>query len=141
MSVVFNENFSQTMRDCGRVWIHALAQGLAVHDLTVLQWAVLERVIEQSGRSQTELAHLVGSDAPSLVRVLDTLERQGWVERRPSEEDRRIKMVWLRNGVDARLEQVQADIRKVHEKAFSDLTETERAQWVDFTQRISRALA
>lgn len=140
MSVVFNENFSQTMRDCGRVWVHALAQTLAAHNMTVLQWAVLERVLEQPGRSQTELAHLVGTDAPSLVRVLDSLVQQGWVERRACEDDRRIKKVWPTQGVQSRVDAVLADIHLVHERAFSGLSEVERAQWLDFTQRISKAL-
>ena len=46
-------------------------------------------------RSQQEAAAVLGVDRTSMVALLDTLERQGIVERRPSEQDRRRNIIAL----------------------------------------------
>jgi DNA-binding MarR family transcriptional regulator len=49
-----------------------------------------------------ELADALGIDAPYLTLVVDDLERQGLVERRPHPTDRRVKLVVAtRRGKDA----------------------------------------
>ncbi|MGB0268219.1 MAG: MarR family winged helix-turn-helix transcriptional regulator, partial [Pseudomonadales bacterium] len=56
--------------------------------------AVLSYLITGAeGATQKELATLMGADAPTVVRVLDVLEQQGYVERRIREADRRSKTV------------------------------------------------
>lgn len=45
--------------------------------------------------SQRELAGYLGIEGPTLVSLLDRLTQDGWVERRESAADRRIKTVHL----------------------------------------------
>jgi MarR family transcriptional regulator, transcriptional regulator for hemolysin len=47
------------------------------------------------GITQRALAELMGIEGPSLVRLLDNLERGGLVERRPSPTDRRANTLHL----------------------------------------------
>jgi MarR family transcriptional regulator for hemolysin len=47
------------------------------------------------GLTQRALAELMGIEGPSLVRLLDNLERNGLVERRPSPTDRRANTLHL----------------------------------------------
>jgi DNA-binding MarR family transcriptional regulator len=51
------------------------------------------RRIARSPMSMGELAANLGIDAPYATLVVDELERQGFVERRPHPTDRRVKLV------------------------------------------------
>jgi len=53
------------------------------------------------GATQKELATLMGADAPTVVRVLDALEREGVVERRVRPADRRSKSVHFTKSGEA----------------------------------------
>lgn len=47
------------------------------------------------GVRQKELAEALGIQGPSLVRLLDALERRGMIERREQESDRRVRGIYL----------------------------------------------
>jgi len=69
---------------------------LRAYGLTEATWrplAYLGRLGE--GIRQKELAQALGIEGPSLVRLLDGLERRGLVERREDEEDRRAHGIYL----------------------------------------------
>jgi hypothetical protein len=49
--------------------------------LTRAQWLVLTRLYRRPGASQTELADMLEIDRASAGRMLDRMEKNGWVER------------------------------------------------------------
>ncbi|GAA2383765.1 MarR family winged helix-turn-helix transcriptional regulator [Nonomuraea africana] len=57
--------------------------------VTAEQWALLNRVWEQEGLSQVRLAELTFKDKPNVTRMVEVLERDGLIERRQDEGDRR----------------------------------------------------
>ena len=59
------------------------------HDLTAEQWTVLAAVWQRPGQSQAELARITGRDKPGVTRLVDGLERKGFVQRVLAEDDRR----------------------------------------------------
>ncbi|HZM25169.1 MAG TPA: MarR family transcriptional regulator [Anaerolineales bacterium] len=65
------------------------------YDVTPEQWAVLNRLWEQDGLSQVDLAERTFKDKPSTTRILNLLEKKRIVVRRPDETDRRILRVFL----------------------------------------------
>src|SRR6478735_8261461 len=50
------------------------------------------------GVRQKELATAMSIEGPSLVRLLDSLERRGFIERREDENDRRARGIHLTRG-------------------------------------------
>jgi DNA-binding MarR family transcriptional regulator len=58
-------------------------------------WSILSALEASDGRSQKNLAEACGIDAPTITRVLDRLETQGFVRRRRDSEDRRVVRVDL----------------------------------------------
>jgi MarR family transcriptional regulator for hemolysin len=78
-----------------RQWRALLDKQLASLGLTQSSGIALVYIAENQGFSQTELARLLAVETPSLVPVLDQLEKQGLIERRPSEQDRRQKALYL----------------------------------------------
>src|ERR1700754_4003022 len=108
--------------------------------LTRAQWLVLTRVYRRPGVSQTELAEMLEIDRASAGRMIDRMERNGWVERRPDRSDRRINRLHLTD--EAR--RVHADMWAIAEStvddALSPLSATEREQYSELTAKVKGRL-
>lgn len=65
------------------------------YDITPEQWAVLNRLWEEDGLSQVELAERTFKDKPGTTRILTLLEKKGVVVRRADESDGRVQRVFL----------------------------------------------
>jgi DNA-binding MarR family transcriptional regulator len=63
--------------------------------LSPREWAALSCLDEQYGRSQREVAELLGVDRTTMVALVDELETKGWVRRHPQPGDRRKNTVSL----------------------------------------------
>src|SRR4051812_26579538 len=69
---------------------------LRTFGLTDATWRPLAYVGRLGGGvRQKELATALGIEGPSLVRLLDSLERRGLIERREDESDRRARGIYL----------------------------------------------
>ncbi|HVZ55947.1 MAG TPA: MarR family transcriptional regulator [Chitinophagaceae bacterium] len=64
-------------------------------NLTIEQWSVLYHLWKEDGKSQQELCNATFRDKPSITRLVDNLERLNLVRRVPSEQDRRINLIYL----------------------------------------------
>jgi len=65
------------------------------YNITPEQWAVLNRLWEQEGLSQVELADKTFKDKPNVTRMLDVLEKRNFIFRQRDETDRRAFKVYL----------------------------------------------
>src|ERR1043165_4104286 len=74
----------------------AIDAELSSFGLTEATWRPLAYVGRLgAGVRQKELAAALGIEGPSLVRLLDSLERRGLIERREDESDRRARGIYL----------------------------------------------
>ena len=74
----------------------AVDMELRTFGLTEATWRPLVYVARLgAGVRQKELAIALGIEGPSLVRLLDSLERRGFIERREDESDRRARGIHL----------------------------------------------
>ena len=64
-------------------------------DITPEQWAVLIRLWERDGRAQSELSEATFRDAPTMSRIIDSMEARELLQRRPHPEDGRVRVVHL----------------------------------------------
>lgn len=69
--------------------IYYLNKELEKFNLTTEQWIVLLNLSKQNKISQKLLAEVSEKDQSTLTRILDILERKNFIERHPSETDRR----------------------------------------------------
>jgi MarR family transcriptional regulator for hemolysin len=100
-----------------RAFERALNEELTPHGITYRQWQVLGWLALEGELSQGELADKMQIEAPTLVRILDRMERDGWIERHPDESDRRKKFVRPTPRVEPIWEQILAAIRRVRARA------------------------
>lgn len=76
-----------------RAYERAMHQQLVPTGITHRQCQVLGWLAHEGVLSQVELADRMDIEPPTLVRVLDRMERDGWLAREPSETDRRVKLI------------------------------------------------
>ncbi|OWJ78541.1 MarR family transcriptional regulator [Haematobacter genomosp. 1] len=63
--------------------------------LTLSRARVLLRLSEGDGQTQSQLACKLEVEQPSMVGILDGLEKLGYIRREAQESDRRVKNVYL----------------------------------------------
>ena len=66
------------------------------HGMTRAQWILLIWLERQPGITQKELAEIIEVEPITVARLVDRLEKNGMVERRPDPRDRRIWRLHLR---------------------------------------------
>jgi len=100
----------------------ALNEELVPLGVTVRQWQVIACLILDEGMCQAELARRLRIEAPTLKGILDRMERDGWIERRPSPTDRRRNVVHLRPAVVPVWKRMAACARRVRRRALRGMT-------------------
>jgi MarR family transcriptional regulator for hemolysin len=86
------DNFGVLLHEVARYWRAELDRRLRHLGLSQSQWLVLIKLPDE-GMTQTVLARKVGIEGSTLVRLLDRLQANGWIERRDVPGDRRAKRV------------------------------------------------
>ncbi|UUZ83004.1 MarR family transcriptional regulator [Paenibacillus sp. P26] len=74
--------------------VQGLSQRFKPYGVTPEQYGSLHQLCAKEGIPQKELAERTDRDQPGVTRILDGLERKGWIERRPNAEDRRSFLVY-----------------------------------------------
>lgn len=98
---------------------------LASEDVTPVQFALLNAVMDTPGVDQVTLANRVAFDAATSGSVIGRLETKGWVRRESDQLDRRRKLLWLTPaGYDATL-LMKRSVDLVQEKILSPLNAEE----------------
>ena len=110
MSTSVREHVGITISRTARTWRTKLDERLSPLGLTQARWLVLMHLSRMGGESlQKELAFIVGVEGPTLVRVLDGLERLGLVQRLGVEGDKRARLIRLTSKADS----VISDIMRI----------------------------
>ena len=89
----FEKSVGWWVIDTANAFERECATALRPHGITLRQCQVLAALAMLGPASQAELAAQVGIEAPTLTGVLNRMERDGWIVRRASDEDRRKKLV------------------------------------------------
>jgi len=89
--------------------------------LTRHQARVLLCIARNEGASQAAVATLLDIEPIALVRMLDRLHEEGWVERRPHSTDRRVRTLWLTPSGWAAMKRILEINHSVREEACAGL--------------------
>ncbi len=72
-------------------------------EITAEQYRLLILLWKEGGLNQQYIADIYGKDKTSITRMLQTMERQGWITRTPDEEDKRNNKLFItREGLAVR---------------------------------------
>jgi MarR family transcriptional regulator for hemolysin len=92
-------------------------------DVTVDQWVLLKLIEQNPGISQTELATMATKDTASITRMLDIVEKKGYVERQSVPNDRRKYLLVLTkvgNALIAKHSDLVLSLRQTGVKGVSE---------------------
>ncbi len=96
MSSTLEKRFSLALYNTARTWRQAVDRRLKDLGVGQASWLAIA-VVATAGEplSQTELAHRLGVEGPTMVATIDRLVKAGFVLRIPSPTDRRVKFIEL----------------------------------------------
>ena len=116
------ERFSAAVHNTARGWRLLIDKRLKHLGIGQAGWMTIA-MIAKSGEpmSQRALADLVGVEGPSMVSMLDRLEREGLVTRAPSPTDRRVKLVHLTDAGTTLYQQVRKEANAVRAALLGDI--------------------
>jgi DNA-binding MarR family transcriptional regulator len=124
------------IRRAQQIAVSIFAEQLTDADITPVQFAILNALLDSPGIDQVSLAKRVAFDPATSGSVIGRLEAKAWVERKADPNDRRRKLlVVTAAGVQA-LGQVQKDVAQIQEKILSPLTSSEQSQFVHLLSRL-----
>jgi MarR family transcriptional regulator, transcriptional regulator for hemolysin len=108
--------------------------------LTRSQWLVINRLHRRPGATQSELAEMLEVEKATAGRMVDRMEKKGWVERRDDSADRRVNRLYLTaeaNLIEVRL---AAIAEETVDDALSLLSAEEREEFSALMRRVKSRL-
>jgi DNA-binding MarR family transcriptional regulator len=121
------------LHDVARLLKRRFEQNARGTGLTRSQWQVLAHLAPNEGIHQGKLAELLDVEAITLGRIVDKLENQGLIERRPHPTDRRIWLLHLTPAARPKVAQLRRLGDITRGEALAGLSEVDR-------QRLSNSL-
>ena len=88
------------------------------------------------GQPQSRLAEAISLKRSSLVPIIDRLEAEGLVERRPSQADGRLKSVWLTAKGGRIVNELTVRAQAQEERLGHGMNPAEREQLVRLLERV-----
>jgi DNA-binding MarR family transcriptional regulator len=118
-----------------------LDQLLEVHGLSIAQFEVLATLGHEENITQQELAERLLVTKGNVCGMIDRMEGNGWVQRRPDREDRRANRLFLTGSGKRLLASSLPDQKRVLEAVFGVLQERELQSLFQVLGRLEDAVA
>jgi MarR family transcriptional regulator, lower aerobic nicotinate degradation pathway regulator len=115
------------------------------HDLTPVQYAALVAIRTHPGIDATRLSAVIAFDRSTLGSVIERLEAKAYIERKPSADDKRIKLLHLTKSGAALLHDIMPAVDQAQARMLQPLKPADRktlmalmTQLVDLNNEASR---
>lgn len=132
--------YHQLMFENQQLLARKLLERVAEEGLSSGQPKVLEFLLEHDGCMQKEIAHACSVEAASVTSLLNKMERDGLVQRKIPQDNRRVSQVWLTEAGRQKAQIVRDTFTKLEERLFKGFTSRERQSLLDMLQRIQENL-
>jgi len=134
-------NFGFLLKEVSRRFVAEWEVRASAISLTIPQAKALTRLEKNEGVSQARLAELAEVDAMTMVRILDRMEADGLLERRPDPSDRRARCLYLTPKAKTVLNEIWRLSDEVRADAFAGLSQQQREAFMDALEHIHENLA
>ncbi len=132
--------FGFLLKDVSRLYSRNFERHAVDLGLTLDQCKVLAQLQRNEGLSQARLAYLTDTDPMTLGRLLDRMEADGLVERRPDPDDRRARSLYLQPAALPVLDDIWRHSDSARGESLAGLGAAERAQLMALMQRVQANL-
>jgi DNA-binding MarR family transcriptional regulator len=105
-------------------------------EVTPVQFAILNTLIEAPGEDQVTLARNVAFDAATFGSVIARIESRGWVRREADAADKRRKLLWVTPEGEQVAQRMKRAVAKAQSRILGPLEAAEREQLLRLLQRL-----
>lgn len=105
-------------------------------DVTPVQFAILNALIDDPGEDQVTLAGNVAFDAATFGSVIGRLEAKGWVRREPDALDRRRKLLWVTPQGEQAAQAMKRAVVKAQARIVAPLDAAERQRLIELLDKL-----
>jgi len=113
--------FGLQIGQVSRKWRTRLNARLKHTGLSEARWIALLRLSLLGPIAQRDLADQIGIQGPTLVRLLDALERQGLIARKSGDGDRRVKRIHLTRKAQPTLRKITTISNQLRAELLADI--------------------
>jgi DNA-binding MarR family transcriptional regulator len=124
------------IRRAHQVSVAIFMEETADFEVTPVQFAILNALLETPGEDQVTLARRVAFDAATFGSVITRLEARGWVRRAADPADRRRKRLWVTDNGSQAASRMKRSVGKVQSRILEPLDAAERAQLIELLGRL-----
>lgn len=130
-------NFAFLLKTLSRLYSTAFEAASGPLNLTLPQCRVLTQLEREDGVTQVRLAEQTEMDPMTLMRLLDRMEQDQWVERRQDPQDRRTKRLYLQAAATPILEQIYRFSDRVRAAAMAGLDDKQRRELIQMLEHVN----
>jgi DNA-binding MarR family transcriptional regulator len=127
------------IRRAHQVAVAIFMEETADFEVTPVQFAILNALLEDPGEDQVTLARKVAFDAATFGSVITRLEARGWVQREPDAADRRRKLLWVTPEGAQVAQKMKRSVGRVQQRILQPLADAERDQLLVLLDRLVSA--
>jgi MarR family transcriptional regulator for hemolysin len=136
----FEESVGYWLTIATQSFHRAIGEEMAPHGITFRQSYVLFLLVLHGEMSQAELAAKMMVEPPTLVGILDRMERDGWITRNSCPTDRRKKIIRPTAAAEPIWEKITESGRRVRMQAIHGLTDREFETLRQLLRRVHKNL-
>lgn len=117
-----------------------LIRALEPEGLQPEQWQILIVLADAKELSQQQLADVLLGDKHAMSRMLARMQRDGWIQRRPSPDDSRSQRVRLTRKAQERLAPMMATVRARFRTRLAPLAAPDRERLLALLRQLTTIL-
>jgi MarR family transcriptional regulator for hemolysin len=108
--------------------------------VSLSQWRVVGALVIQPGLTQKEIADKVGIEGATLVPIIDKMEKEGLLKRKPDSDDRRVNRIYLTQKADSLWEAMIECALLIRKSSLKNISESDIQTTLDTLRKISKNL-
>jgi len=89
--------------------------------VTIGQWKVMVMLVNQNGLTQKEIADRLGLEGPTLIPIIDKMEKEGLVIRKVDSDDRRNNRIYRTEKADELWDKMLKCALKIRQISVKDI--------------------
>lgn len=133
------EHLYEAVSQLVRVYQFRDKERICCHDISMTQWAALERLVESGPMGLTSLAEMLMLDKSTTSRVVDGLVHKRLAGRVENPDDRRAVRLAAKDKGRALYYTIRANLVAEEERLVNDLSPEVRRAAIEVIQRLARS--
>jgi MarR family transcriptional regulator, transcriptional regulator for hemolysin len=134
-------SFGFLLKDATRRYVERFEQRAAALGLTLPQCRALVYLANHEGLNQVQLSELTDIEPMSLVRILDRMESDGWLERRNDPADRRTRRLYLKAKGKPLVEEIWHLVDLTRREAFTGIPKKQSDLLIALLEKVQNNFA